>query len=664
MAITGGDVQSVQNYFAMNELNTHLGALTAQLGKIPGTYGKLGKELAVYSQELANIKAGTGYGDLTDTQKDTFKKVNDTLKTINIAINMARANEAKRASAQGRPPNQKLPDSLDQMKRAVITSSASVRAYYKSSKVKGVDRIGLGDKNANIQASQMATQMVNNQRSASQATSDAITNLAESFRLKPTSNLSISPANLKVDTSNKATTLKQNAKASIDSIVPPQFSYLSQGLASLSKGLASMVSGISQFGGALGTAYSAIISGIGEMLDDPFSGVINIMKGMSALVTSAMSLISSLFDSIFNFISSILGSGSKDDEGGSSSLLGNLLSSIFSIISSLLSMAIQTIQSGFQMFTSTLEVALKLIKKIALSSPIVKAILELLNLAFTLFFMPFMNSFALVLLPYVLSLLEWATTMGSTLSELGTSLGNTLLSIFTSDDEIKTTFDTLVDTLVNDLLPDFVDLIPELTSFAVDFVNKILNNSESIIDFIKKGFEAFSALMDANILGTFLDIGKKTMQWLKDNAKPLVNFIAIVMTGLLKIASFFTKMVSNQTDVAPANAQFVDAVSDLGGSLAESLTSGGSSSVTVDDLSGSAITAGKGGIFRPMNGGIPVLTAEAGEGEFQLTDAELREIGKDTTVSIQYNGMILSKNDFKSAVRQTMTDISTRSYYR
>ena len=44
MAITGGDVQSVQNYFAMNELNTHLGALTAQLGKIPGTYGKLGKE--------------------------------------------------------------------------------------------------------------------------------------------------------------------------------------------------------------------------------------------------------------------------------------------------------------------------------------------------------------------------------------------------------------------------------------------------------------------------------------------------------------------------------------------------------------------------------------------------------------------------------------------
>ena len=33
------------------------------------------------------------------------------------------------------------------------------------------------------------------------------------------------------------------------------------------------------------------------------SGVINIMKGMSALVTSAMSLISSLFDSIFNFIS-------------------------------------------------------------------------------------------------------------------------------------------------------------------------------------------------------------------------------------------------------------------------------------------------------------------------------------------------------------------------
>lgn len=664
MAITTGDVQSVQNYFAMNELNTNLSALATSLQNIPGVYKKLGKDLENYATIIANVKVGTSYGDLTSVEKDTFEQVNVVLKNINDTIKKSRANETKRAKDNNRQPNQKLFSSLDQMKRSVILSSASIRAYYKASNVKGRIKTGLGDKESNIEASKVSAQMINNQRGAAQATSDAITNLAESYKLSPTSNLSLPPKDLSVDTSNKGSRRKKEAKETLDSILPPYFGGLANGLSSLAKGLTSMVSSISQFGGALGTAYSAIMSGIGDMLDDPFSGTISIIKGLSSLVSSAMSLISSIFDSIFNFITSILGSGDKDDdgEGGTSSVISNIFSAVFSLISSLLTMAIQAIQSGFQMFTSTLETALKLVKKIALSSPIVKAILELLNLAFTLFFMPFMNSFALVLLPYVLSLLEWATIMGNTFSELGTTVGNTLLSILTSDTDIKDTFIEMVDTFVEDLLPDFMELIPSLTDFALDFVENILNNSEDIISFLKKGFEAFSAMMDAGILGTFLDIGNKTMEWLKDNAPELVQFIAVVMTGLLKIASFFTKMIGNQTDVPVANSHFVDSVTDLGSTLAESLT--GDSSVDPQNLSGSPITAGTGGIFRPMNGGIPVLTAEAGEGEFQLTDAELREIGKDTTVSIQYNGMVLSRNDFKNTVRQTMTDISTKSYYR
>lgn len=662
MAITTGDVQSVQNYFAMNELNTNLNALTTQLKKMPGQYAKIGDELETYTKALSGIKPGTGYGGLSKLQKDTFEQINATLRDVNLAVKKSKADEEKQAVQENRAPNPQLIQSLDQMKRAVINSSASIKAYYKASPVKGVVTTGLGEKDANIQSSVVSIEMYRNQKNAAKATSDAINNLADSFKLSPSSNPQIVPSLPQVSSSTAGTRSRKGTKEAMDAFIPPSFSYLAQGLSALNKGLSSMVSGVAQFGGALGTAYSAIMSGIGDMLDDPFSGTISIIKGLSSLVSSAMSLISSMMDSIFNFITSLMGSGG-DDEKGSSSVLANLLSAVFGLISSLFTMAIQAIQSGFQMFASTLETTLKLIKKIALSSPIIKAILELLNLAFTLFFMPFMNSFALVLLPYVLSLLEWATTMGNSISEMGLSLGETLLGVFNEDEEIKNTFTELVDTFVEDLLPELIELIPALTKFSLDFVKDILSNSEDIISFLKKGFEAFSALMDANILGVFLNIGKKTMEWLKDNAPALVTFIAVVMTGLLKIASFFTKIAGSQTDIPVANSRFIDSVSDLGGALSESL-SNGTTDVDVSTLSNSAITAGTGGIFRPMNGGIPVLTAEAGEGEFQLTDAELREIGKDTTVSIQYNGMVLSRNDFKNTVRQTMTDISTKSYYR
>jgi hypothetical protein len=64
------------------------------------------------------------------------------------------------------------------------------------------------------------------------------------------------------------------------------------------------------------------------------------------------------------------------------------------------------------------------------------------------------------------------------------------------------------------------------------------------------------------------------------------------------------------------------------------------------------------------NGGIPVLAGEAGEGEYKLSEKELKEIGKDTTVTVQYYGSVMSTGDFKQLVRNTVSDVSNKSYFR
>ena len=59
-----------------------------------------------------------------------------------------------------------------------------------------------------------------------------------------------------------------------------------------------------------------------------------------------------------------------------------------------------------------------------------------------------------------------------------------------------------------------------------------------------------------------------------------------------------------------------------------------------------------------------MLAGEANESEFRLSEKELKEIGKDTTVVVHYNGSIMSTGDFKQLVRATVSDVSNKSYFR
>ena len=420
---------------------------------------------------------------------------------------------------------------------------------------------------------------------------------------------------------------------------------------------------VGAFMSSVGQAGAAIMSGFGNMLEDPMNAIISVMSGMAASISSAFNFLSSILSSISGIISSFFGGGDSEEGGGKSaaSIAASLASVILKVISSIISIAVQAIQAGFNIFASTLTSIFKLFKKIALTSPIIKAILELLNLAFTFFFMPFMNSFALVLLPYILQLLDWAIETGQQFADFFSLTGIT-------NEEIQATVSSLLEQatalavqFIEEFLPAIMKLMPDLLDFAVSFVDNIVNNKQLLLNFITQGLSAFKALMDAGLLETFLQFGVDVMKWLKDNASNLVKTITAVFKAMLNIANFFMNFVggssSDSTTLTDTDFAAID-------ELSKSLTDLATTSTGSGDVNVNVTAAANGGKFPALNGGIPVIAGEGGEGEYKLTDEELESVGKDNTVVVQLTGDVMSKTDFQQVVRKNVTNVANKGYFR
>ena len=437
------------------------------------------------------------------------------------------------------------------------------------------------------------------------------------------------------------------------------------------KGTEAFIKGLASFVSNLGKAYAQMMSAFGEILDSPLEQSVGMMSGMAQMISQGYAMIATLFGAIAEAISGILEvfTGSGDEDGNPSSKVSALVSSIVGVITALFEMAVQAIEAGFNIFISTLQAVFKIVKKIQETSPIIRQILDLLSLAFNLFFMPFMNQFALSILDSVVKLLEWAIEAGNIFQEKGAQLAELLDQQGINIDEILSFVETIAEEFVEKYLPQILQLIPSIVDFAKDFVNEILSNKDDLIGFIEQGLKAFKQLIDAGILPTFLDLGKKVMTWINDNADTIVTFIQKVLNASLNIANWFMGFFKTEPSeiVKARNVNVATLISDtvtdaiLGSEVEEPMTDAEIDSAILGSIPAQA----SGGIFHhTYNGGIPVLTGEANESEYRLSEKELKEIGKDTTVVVHYNGSIMSTGDFKQLVRTTVSDVSNKSYFR
>lgn len=433
-------------------------------------------------------------------------------------------------------------------------------------------------------------------------------------------------------------------------------------LDSVSKGIQQFGQALGQFTSQVGKAYATMMSAFGSILDSPLEATVGIIGGMAQMIQQGYQLIGGFIKTLFDIFSSILSifiGGDDDKEGGKSNPVAKILEVVTQIVSAIINVVIQQIQAGFSIFASTLEAVFKIVKKIQETSPIVRAILDLLNLAFTLFFMPFMNQFALVLLDTVLELLDWAIEKGDEFAELGLRMKEILEeSGFSIDDILEQVMD-IAEKFVTDFLPLMLELLPDVIDFALAFANTIVDNKDDLLNFIQSGLDAFKEMLETGMLTTFLKFGQDTMKWVQKNAVTIVDFLGKLLNQALNIAQWFMGFLGGpQAQLKTVQEEFEMARTELTNKLLE---------INIDDMGvtkaeGSYAT---GGIFpKTMNRGIPILAGEGGEDEYRLNERELEEIGKDTTVTVQYNGSILSKNDFKQVIRNTVSDISNKSYFR
>lgn len=427
---------------------------------------------------------------------------------------------------------------------------------------------------------------------------------------------------------------------------------------------------VQNFTGQMGQAYQTMMNAFGNILDSPLESSIGMIQGMGQMIGGAYQMIQGLVETVLSVVSSvfsIIGGQDDSDNDKKNSQATNLMNQVIGVISAFFNMAIQAIQAGFNIFASTLQAVFKIVKKIQETSPIIRQILELLNLAFTLFFMPFMNQFALLLIDKVVQLLDWAVETGQSLQSMGGELFESMTQQGLNIEDIMEAIKEIAIGFITDFLPKILELIPDIIDFAIAFANTILDNKEDLLSFIKTGLSAFKGLIDNGMLPTFLSFGSQVMKWMQDNAVSIINFLGTILNQALNIASFFMSFTGGGStgttaqDIDSVRQDADSAVNNLVNNMLNTNQPGGE--ISTDDLYGLNQQSGI-VINKSLNGGIPVLAGEANENEYKFTDSELREIGKDTNVVVQYNGSILSKSDFKQLVRTTVSDVSNKSYFR
>lgn len=750
-----------RDVIAIKELQVSISDLNKSIKQMPDFFKKNNQDILDYLEKYSSVIASLkdqNYSGLSNDDKLAIDGMQRLLARLNFRLQVALKRESsKHTDNQDQSYIANLKRTLDQL----VTASARDKAYADQTRDKNVkmpDRIRnifgigsgkLGSYKVDDTATQESEQRAKDYRDQYAGVSKSFSQMAKEF----VKSFKIKPAKVtRMETPDENFDSKQGLST---------FDYLYKGFALFGDAIVRFNGAIVGFTAALGSAFSSIMSGFADLLTgDPISGVVGMIQGMSTMMTSAMNFVSSMLDSFASIFSSLLEPAKHNDTdsaGGLLKILGSIVTIILSIISSIISVAMQAIQSAFQMFTTTLQAIFKIVKKIASTSPIIKAILELLNLAFTLFFMPFMNSFALVLLPYVIDLLDWTITNGQKYTELGAELGETFKELITADDGILESVKSLATTFIEDFAPDFKQIMTGedgrsgLLGFAQAFTSVLIDNKQNIIDFLDKGLDAFKAMVDAGFLDTFLQFGSDVMEWMSKNATNIVSVTSAILNGLLKVSEFFIGLVGGEEDTTPASTENANsgynssvmsegdqsliakqsytnantkndagvnyfrpenvtaqnagdavstkwsdstvrrkarefgvsedyirnmnyeqyvalvngmAVNDLPWRQTTTTEIDGSvSPIDINDLLDQVATAAQGGKFA-FTGGIPVIAGEGGQGEYKLSESELEEIGKDTTVAVHINGTILSKLDFKEAVRRSVTDISTKSYYR
>ena len=409
-------------------------------------------------------------------------------------------------------------------------------------------------------------------------------------------------------------------------------------------------------------AIKKLIEGFANA-SDSFVGLAgNIFTNPSSIPSGLASGLSSSVGAAGNAVSSVAKNSGKIGMagGGLLALSGNLAAGLLvgvagilmHLLGNVIGIATKAVTSYLKVFGTSLSTIVKLIKTVAETSPIIKAIGTLFNLAFTMFFMPMFNALGTQLIPAVLDFVTKAIDMGQ-------SLQNSLLDIFPENviADISDSILNLMTDFSKNLLPSFLELVPDLVEMTKDFADIFTAHKDELLSFVKKGIAfALGFLNNDKLIGSFFELSTSVMTFLEEN-KELIYQVITALLSLLKVGADVTTEITNpRTWVSPVNNP-MDFSSVINNAIK------GADNI-MNAVNNGIATAATGGIVTPTPGGSLIRVAEAGESEAIIPLSELSNTIGGNTLVVNFNGTIYGMSDFKQAVRDIITDVSNKSYFR
>lgn len=374
--------------------------------------------------------------------------------------------------------------------------------------------------------------------------------------------------------------------------------------------------------------------------------------------------------------------------------LSRVIGMISKLSSGIFSFTTAIISSAFGMFTTILSSSIKIIKSIAETSPVVKAISEYLGLFLSMLFLPFFTAFGD-------PLLEAMMTTLTAISELGVQFINWLQN---ADESVKKDLDDILSTLIldiediltkfiQDVIANFNELVPPMLDFILLFTQTIIENSELILDLLRAGINAMNDMVEGNILNTVLNMSKSVFDFIYANkgfVKKCVNIMLACIAGGLNVVSTVLSHLKIATvafclavgAVCGASGGFqlglILAPFTFGTSLLITTTAGaiigtGAGAVAayeiiknwidpaekvVNELKYSEVPAfGSGGKIYGRRGGHIGLLGESGQGEYAIPQSKMNLFRGNNNIILRFKKGVYDQKEIESVLRELKTEV-------
>ena len=427
---------------------------------------------------------------------------------------------------------------------------------------------------------------------------------------------------------------------------------LVKGLGDIAKEAKHMELAMSSLASALGNPFEE--STLAAITDFGGAGANTALGGLGA-IGGTISSVGGGIGRMANDTWGLRGKGIAGAGGGKFGGVLTAISAVMGVVGGAISAVAGIVSSGFGMANTLLKSINKISLKILSTSPLFETIKNILNLAFTMAFLPAMTLLQGKLLPIFTGLLKSMTDFGSSFATL-----------FTREriDLVVTAFKGIIGSIVDffnnnnenlaEMITQMILVLPEMMKMQLGIIELFVNNKDKILNLVNKTIDVLNTFIDQGLLNELFYFMESTLNFLNKHGVEIAGAVislAKFITGATDFVADYPKYQVMQGGMAVAKANRGDilgALGEFGKGVLSWATMGG-------------IKLASGGYVPATPGGVPAIIGEGGEGEYVIPESKLNSIGGLTVV---FSGTVYGMNDFKQQVRSIMNEYTTKANFR